>query len=151
SVGLNWYRTETMRHTNKFICLAAFGFGTIFLMSCTSTSKEGPQTMGAKSRPFGKARNGEAVELYTLTNAKGMEATIMTYGGIVTSLRVPDRNGKLDDVVLGFDSLDGYQGDPPAPYFGALIGRYGNRIGKARFTLNGTEYKLAANNNKVNH
>ena len=102
--------------------------------------------MSAKSRPFGKARNGDAVELYTLTNAKGMEAMIMTYGGIVTTLRVPDRNGKLDDVVLGFDSIDGYLGDPPAPYFGALIGRYGNRIGKGRFTLNGTEYKLALNN-----
>jgi len=102
--------------------------------------------MGAKNRPFGKARNGEAVELYTLTNAKGMEATITTYGGIVTSLRAPDRNGKMDDVVLGFDTLDGYLGDPPAPYFGALIGRYGNRIAKGRFTLNGTEYKLAQNN-----
>ncbi|HTM47485.1 MAG TPA: aldose epimerase family protein [Bryobacteraceae bacterium] len=136
--------------------LAAIGFGAIFLLSCGSKEtsqevKEPPKTMSAKSRPFGKTRDGEAVELYTLANAKGMEATIMTYGGIVTSLRVPDRNGKPDDVVLGFDSLDGYLGDPPAPYFGALIGRYGNRIGKARFTLNGTEYKLAANNNKVNH
>jgi aldose 1-epimerase len=130
----------------KFAGFAAFGFGTIFLISCTSTSKESPPNMSAKSRPFGKARNGEAVELYTLANARGMEATIMTYGGIVTSLRVPDRNGKLDDVVLGFDTLDGYVGDPPAPYFGALIGRYGNRIAKGRFTLNGKEYKLAVNN-----
>jgi aldose 1-epimerase len=125
---------------------AACGFGTIILMSCTSTNKENPQGMSAKSRPFGKARNGDAVELYTLTNSKGMEATIMTYGGIVTSLRVPDRTGKLDDVVLGFDTIDGYLGDPPAPYFGALIGRYGNRIAKGRFTLSGTEYKLAQNN-----
>ncbi len=130
----------------KFGHVAACGFGTIFLMSCTSTNKESPQSMTARSRPFGKARNGDAVELYTLTNGKGMEATIMTYGGIVTSLRVPDRTGKLDDVVLGFDTIDGYLGDPPAPYFGALIGRYGNRIAKGRFTLSGTEYKLAQNN-----
>jgi aldose 1-epimerase len=136
-----------MRITSgKVARFAAFGFGTIFLMSCSSPNKESPQSMSAKSRPFGKARNGDAVELYTLTNAKGMEATIMTFGGIVTSLRVPDRQGKLDDVVLGFDTIDGYLGDPPAPYFGALIGRYGNRIAKGRFTLNGTEYKLAQNN-----
>src|SRR5262249_27739013 len=64
----------------------------------------------------------------------------------LVSLRVPDRNGKLDDIVLGFDSLDGYLSDPPPPYFGALIGRYGNRIAKGRFTLNGIEYKLAQNN-----
>src|SRR5262249_31883723 len=142
-----WYLTETMRITSPTAAgFAVFAIGTVFLMSCTSTNKESPQSMSAKSRPFGKTRNGDAVELYTLTNAKGMEVTIMTYGGIVTSLRVPDRNGKLDDVVLGFDSIDGYLGDPPAPYFGALIGRYGNRIGKGRFTLNGAEYKLALNN-----
>jgi len=111
-------------------------------MACTSTNKEISTEYDCKEPAFGKARNGDAVELYTLTNAKGMEATIMTYGGIVTSLRVPDRTGKLDDVVLGFDTIDGYLGDPPAPYFGALIGRYGNRIAKGRFTLNGTEYKL---------
>src|SRR5207248_3129551 len=77
-------------------------------------------------------------------------ATITNYGGIVVSLRVPDRAGKLDDVVLGFDTLDGYLAEPPPPYFGALIGRYGNRIAKGRFTLNGTEYKLAQNNGE-NH
>jgi len=85
------------------------------------------------------------VDLFTLTNAAGVTASITNYGGIVTSLMVPDRAGKMADVVLGFDSLDGYLGEHP--YFGALIGRYGNRIGKARFTLNGKTYKLAANNN----
>jgi aldose 1-epimerase len=130
----------------KSVSFAAFGLATIFLLSCASTNKESAPSMSAKSRPFGNAKSGEAVELYTLANSKGMEATIMTYGGIVTSLRVPDRAGKFDDVVLGFDTLDGYLGDPPAPYFGALIGRYGNRIAKGRFTLNGVEYKLAQNN-----
>ena len=86
------------------------------------------------------------MELYTLTNSKGMQADIMTYGGILVSLKTPDRGGKLADVVLGFDAIDGYVNDPPPPYFGALIGRYGNRIGGGRFSLNGTEYKLAQNN-----
>jgi aldose 1-epimerase len=130
----------------SLIRLAAFAAGTCFLISCSSTNKESAQNMNATSRPFGKTKTGEAVELYTLANARGMEATIMTYGGILVSLRAPDRNGKLEDVVLGFDTLDSYLADPPPPYFGALIGRYGNRIAKARFTLDGVEYKLAQNN-----
>lgn len=84
------------------------------------------------------------MELYTLTNSNGVETSITNYGGRVVTLKVPDRAGKFADVVLGFDSLDPYLGN--SPYFGALIGRYGNRIGKARFTLDGKEYKLAANN-----
>ncbi len=93
---------------------------------------------------FGQTPNGQAVELYTLRNARGVEARIMTYGGIVQSLIVPDRDGKLADVVLGYDNLQGYIAT--TPYFGALIGRYGNRIGGARFTLDGKTYALAANN-----
>ncbi len=116
----------------------------LIMASCTPQDKE------LKGRPFGKTRAGEPVELFTLTNSKGMQADIMTYGGVLVSLKVPDRSGKLADVVLGFDTLDGYQSIPPPPYFGALIGRYGNRIGGARFTLNGTEYKLAQNNG-TNH
>jgi aldose 1-epimerase len=84
------------------------------------------------------------VAIYTLRNRKGMEARIMTYGGIVQSLKVPDKNGKLGDVVLGYDDLDGYL--KATPYFGALIGRYGNRIGGAKFTLEGKTYTLATNN-----
>ena len=97
---------------------------------------------------FGKTDAGENVDLYTLRNTHGVEAKIMNYGGIVVSLKVPDRNGKFDDVVLGFKDLDSYL--KPGPYFGALIGRYGNRIAKGRFTLNGVEYKLAVNNGE-NH
>ena len=87
---------------------------------------------------FGKMPDGTPIEIYTLRNSKGMEATIMTYGGIVTSLKVPDKNGKFDDVVLGYDNLDGYLTN--SPFFGALIGRYGNRIAKGKFTLDGVEY-----------
>jgi len=97
---------------------------------------------------FGKTSDGQGVDIYTLTNRHGVEAKITNYGGIVTSLKVPDRNGKLDDVVLGFDNLDAYL--KRNPYFGAIIGRYGNRIAKGHFTLNGVEYKLAVNNGE-NH
>jgi aldose 1-epimerase len=97
-----------------------------------------------KKESFGKTTDGQEVELYTLSNANGVETEIATYGGIVVSIKVPDRNGKYDDVALGFDNLDGYL--KGHPFFGALVGRYGNRIGKAKFTLNGKEYKLAVNN-----
>ena len=99
---------------------------------------------GVTRGPFGKTRDGHAVELYTLTNAHGVEMHVITYGGIITSLKVPDRAGQIDDVVLGFDTLDGYLKDPP--YFGAIVGRYGNRIAKGQFTLDGRTYKLATNN-----
>lgn len=94
---------------------------------------------------FGKTRAGISVQIYTLTNRNGCEARITNYGGIVVSLKVPDRDGHLDDVVLGHDKLDGYQAHPQ-PYFGALIGRYGNRIAKGKFTLDGQEHSLAPNN-----
>jgi len=97
---------------------------------------------------FGKTADGQSVDLYTLTNRNGMQAKITNYGGIVTTLTAPDRNKKYADVVLGFNDLDNYL--KGGPYFGALIGRYGNRIAKGRFTLNGVEYKLAVNNGE-NH
>ena len=97
---------------------------------------------------FGKTSEGQNVDIYTLTNRRGAEVKITNYGGIITSLKVPDRKGKRDDIVLGFDDLDAYlKGNP---YFGAIIGRYGNRIAKGRFTLNGHQYTLAVNNGE-NH
>jgi aldose 1-epimerase len=97
------------------------------------------------STGFGRTGDGVNARIFTLTNKNGLEARITNYGGIVVSLKTPDRNGAMADVVLGFDTLAGYISSP-SPYFGALIGRYGNRIGHARFTLDGVEYKLAANN-----
>jgi len=94
------------------------------------------------SKPFGKV-DGQSVELYTLRNDKGAEATITNYGGIVVTLMMPDRNGKMVDIVEGYDNVDGYV--KVTPYFGALIGRYGNRIAKGEFTLEGKTYKLAGN------
>jgi Galactose mutarotase and related enzymes len=93
---------------------------------------------------FGKTAQGIPVERYTLRNRRGLEARIMTYGGIVTSLTAPDRKGHYADIVLGYDTLNGYLKD--SPYFGALIGRYGNRIAMGRFTLDGRTYSLATNN-----
>ena len=93
---------------------------------------------------FGKTADGTPVTRYTLKNSKGMVAKIMTYGGIITELHVPDKNGTFDDVVLGFDNLDAYL--KGHPFFGAIAGRVANRIAKGRFTLDGTEYKLATNN-----
>jgi aldose 1-epimerase len=94
--------------------------------------------------PFGSTPAGEAVELVTLTNASGMELRAMSYGAIIVSLKVPDRAGVLGDVVLGYDSLAGYVAS--SPYFGAVVGRYGNRIAKGKFTLDGQQFTLAVNN-----
>ena len=90
--------------------------------------------------------DGEKITQYTLTNPSGMIVKILNYGGTVTDIIVPDKDGKMGDVVLGYDSLSGYR-QPNNPYFGCLVGRYANRIANAKFTLDGKEYKLAANNN----
>jgi galactose mutarotase-like enzyme len=94
--------------------------------------------------PFGHLPDGSAVELFTLSNGHGMQLAAMTYGGIIVSLRVPDRAGRPGDVVLGYDSLGGYL--KSSPYFGAIVGRYGNRIARGQFTLAGKTYRLATNN-----
>jgi len=99
---------------------------------------------GISKKAFGRMADGTTIDLYTLTNNQGMRVAITNYGGIAVSILVPDRNGKPGDVALGFDNLEGYLAKEP--YFGALIGRYGNRIGNARFKLHGVEYKLPANN-----
>jgi len=96
-----------------------------------------------QKQSFGKTEDGQPTDLYILTNKNGMEAAITNYGGTVVILKVPDRNGKLDDVVLGYDKLDGYA--TGKAYFGAIVGRYANRIAHAKFTLNGTTYTLAKN------
>jgi aldose 1-epimerase len=118
------------------VCLSATA-----LIGCASASRSHTQVT---QQSFGKTKEGTGVSLFTLRNAQGAEARISNYGGIVVSLKVPDRDGKFGDVVLGYDSLDDYLTE--TPYFGALIGRYGNRIARGRFTLDGQTYKLATNN-----
>ncbi len=100
--------------------------------------------MNLSRTPFGRTPAGEAVDLYTLVNDNGVEARITNFGGIIVALMTPDRAGKLGDIALGFDDFDSYLG--PHPFFGALVGRYANRIANGRFTLNGVEYKLPINN-----
>ncbi|PYU15071.1 MAG: galactose-1-epimerase [Acidobacteria bacterium] len=117
---------------------------TMAASGASSLAGAGAKPGSTKKSPFGKAPDGEEVDLYTLTNKNGAEAAITTYGGSVVWLKVPDRDGKLGDVVLGFDSVDGYVSN--TSYLGALIGRYGNRIGHAEFKLDGKTYTLAKNN-----
>jgi aldose 1-epimerase len=97
-----------------------------------------------KKEAFGTTADGKAVELYTLTNTHGIEVRVMTYGGIIVSVKTPDKNGHFADITLGFDDPASYVAKNP--FFGALVGRYGNRIGNAKFTLDGKEYTLAKNN-----
>jgi aldose 1-epimerase len=104
--------------------------------------------MPVTKQRLGSTHDGQVVDCYTLTSETGMTARIMTYGGILMALRVPDRQGCLDDVVLGFDTLAPYLGEHP--YFGALIGRYANRIAQGRFHLDGVSYQLACNHG-ANH
>jgi aldose 1-epimerase len=117
----------------------------IFVISGCKPKAEIPSLMNEKI--WGQ-EGDKVINLFTLTNKNGMEVKITNFGGIVTYIAVPDKNGKLENVVLGFDSLKSYQGTHP--YFGSIVGRYGNRIAKGKFTLNGTTYNLAVNNG-VNH
>lgn len=106
------------------------------------------RAMDVERVSFGRTANGDAVDLYTLTGAGGMRVRLTNYGGIVVSLEVPDRQGTLADVVLGYDTLDDYLRDNP--YFGAIAGRYANRIARGRFALDGREFQLATNDG-ANH
>jgi galactose mutarotase-like enzyme/glycogen debranching enzyme len=107
----------------------------------TTLSMTSPRVTRA---PYGRLPDGSNVDGYSIRNARGTTMHVITYGGIITSLRVADRTGNLDDVVLGFDSLAGYLHD--SPYFGAIVGRYANRIAKGRFTLDGVTHQLPVNN-----
>jgi aldose 1-epimerase len=117
---------------------------------CRGNDKSAPEgkrsgdVAGVQRADFGKTKDGQPVEVYTLSNKKGMVAKIMTYGATLTELHVPDKNGKTADVVLGFNDFDTYAAGHP--FFGSTAGRVANRIGKGRFTLDGKEYKLFVNN-----
>lgn len=116
------------------------------LMTTLSPTGATPQLGSTIKKSFGKTPDGQVVELYVLTNKGGAEVSITNYGGAVVAVKVPGRNGKLADVVLGYDTADGYVNDKS--YFGAIVGRYGNRIGHAQFVLDGKTYTLAKNNHE---
>ncbi len=113
-----------------------------------SCMKQETMKPAIEKQPFGKTADGGAVDVYTLTNSSGIRARIMTYGATMVSLEVPDRAGKTEDILLGYDNLDGFVKN--SPYFNSIVGRYGNRIAKGKFTLDGKEYTLAVNNGE-NH
>lgn len=129
-------------HTIKQWAVAAgAGLGLAGLLGCASMSTS---TGTVTQAPFGTSPDGQPVTLYTLRNANGVEARICNYGGIVVSLKTPDKHGQLGDVVLGYDDLDSYVKNNP--FFGCLVGRYANRIAGGQFTLDGKTYTLAKNN-----
>jgi aldose 1-epimerase len=128
----------------KFICVAPAAFALLGQTACMTMPASGNVAPTVPSTPFGATADGCTVNLYTLTNAHGIQIQVTNYGGIITSLKTPDRTGRLDDIVLGYDSLAGYLRN--SPYFGAIVGRYGNRIARGLFTLDGTTYHLAVNN-----
>ena len=122
---------------------------TLSIISCENIKKkENMSLVNVNKEFFGKTSDGANVDQYTLKNSNGMEVSVISFGGIITSLKAKDRDGKNEDVVLGFDNLGDYENK--SPYFGALIGRYGNRIKEGKFSLDGVEYKLAKNNGE-NH
>jgi aldose 1-epimerase len=105
--------------------------------------------MELKRQPYGKTSDGTEVDIFTLKNSSGITARVITYGCIITSVQMPDRNGKIGEITLGFDSLEGYL--DRHPYFGALVGRFANRIAAGRFELEGKQYTLACNEKDRNH
>ena len=129
-----------MEINKKLTNIIWVSLSTILLSNCS--------TVKVSKTPFGSTSNGTAVDLFTLENPNGMQAKITSYGGILTQLHVPDKNGKLGDVVLGYDKLSSYI--KASPYFGCITGRYANRIAKGQFKIGETTYKLATNNGE-NH
>lgn len=129
---------------NQLILLVAL----VAMVGCTNKQKEAPaeQTTlsGLKRADFQSAVNGDSTDLYVLTNANGVEVTLTNYGGRIVSVMVPDREGNMRDVVLGFDNVDDYVNVDNN--FGATIGRYGNRIANGKITVEGVEYQLPQNN-----
>ena len=116
----------------------------LLFLGCAVAPQSGVMRTSGEYTPFGALANGQSAQLYTLRNAHGIEVQLTNYGGIITSLKTPDRAGQLSDIVLGYDNLAAYVAN--SPYFGAIVGRYANRIARGHFTLDGLPYTLAINN-----
>ena len=125
-------------------CFMSISFALILCVA-TALGVQAVPSAQVEKQPFGTTAAGIAVDVYTLTNTSGAKVKIITYGARVVSIEVPDRSGKLADVSLGYDDLQGYEKD--SSFLGAIVGRYGNRIALGRFTLDGKTYTLATNNN----
>jgi aldose 1-epimerase len=135
-----------MNGTVEFRCVALLAFVAMVVIPGRLRAESGKSSasQNVQKSSFGKLPDGTEIEQYTLRNARGAVAKLITYGATLTELWIPDKSGKNADVVLGFDKLDGYLGDHP--FFGATVGRYGNRIAKGKFLLDGKEYSLFLNN-----
>jgi aldose 1-epimerase len=143
-------RSAPLRSTIAALVISLVALVTVAPVGPSATQASSP-TAQARPAPsitqevFGTLSDGTQVDIYTLTNSLGMELTVLTYGGIFQSVKVPDSRGRLENVTLGFNNLDDYVANN-SPYFGAIIGRYGNRIAGGQFTLDGVTYQLATNN-----
>lgn len=125
-----------MLHTRHTLC----GLGLSLMIATLSAQAAG---LSSEHKTFGKTHDGTPVEQYVLRNSHGVQATVITYGGVLQSLKVPDKNGKVEDIVLGFDDVQGYQ--KGTAYFGATIGRFGNRLANGAFELDGKRYQVPLN------
>src|SRR6267143_2310192 len=143
SVTIAVIETRGRRIRMKRMLLFTIFMGALLMTTLAFGGAE-PQSGSTTKKSFGKTPDGQPVDLYVLTNKSGAEISITNYGGAVVSIKVPDRNGKFADVVLGYDNVDGYVNDKS--HFGGIIGRYGNRIAHAQFVLDGKTYTLAKNN-----
>lgn len=130
------------------IHLVIIVFTLLISLVLNQCAKEDMTKMTIEKQPFGATTEGTPVDLYSLINSNGMKVQITNYGGIITAIIVPDKNGSMGDVVAGYDNLDGYI--KKNPYFGCIVGRYGNRIARGQFTLDGRTFSLATNNG-LNH
>lgn len=128
----------------KTLTIVATTIVAAILTSGCQTSSSETKTMTVSAAPFGKTKSGKPITLYALRNGNGMEVDIMNYGATVTAIRVPDRDGNIENVTLGYKTLAGYE--KGTSFFGSIVGRYGNRIAKGRFTLDGKTYQLPTNN-----
>jgi aldose 1-epimerase len=133
-----------MHRSAMLVAAALCGLLACTLAAAPAARGEEKNQGGPTKMSFGKTKDGAAVEQYTLANSKGLKVNVITYGAIVTHIFAPDRDGKVENVVLGFDDLAGYLAGHP--FFGAAVGRVANRIAKGKFTLDSKEYKLAVNN-----
>jgi aldose 1-epimerase len=138
--------TGVRRRAVRIGAVILLAVATVSLLGVSATDAAGSKGhLDVTRERFGTMPDGTVVHRYTLTNSRGMEVKLITYGGAIQSLRVPDRKGRKANVTLGFDSLEGYL-NPGNPYFGCITGRYANRIALGQFTLDGVDYQLATNN-----